>query len=326
MGFLLDERAAGWCRLSVQGERRQTARRLADALEVSTRTVYRDVEALSAAGVPVHMERGPHGGIVLADDYRRALAQFTSDELQALFALAADPLADLGTPVHALAMRKLAGALPAAQRKAAERGRERLLLDPNRWYRGEQPTVVLGLLRRAIGNEERVQLRYRDRGGAISERVVDPLGLVAKAGIWYLIARIPSGEMRTFRAERMVAAEATGERFVRPPDFDLEAHWRTSVAAVERPPVASYEAVLRVAAALLERLTPYWDCEPIAEEPGFSVMRVRFPARDVALAITLSLGEGVTIVGPQALRDEVVACARFVLERYAAEATPAIAG
>jgi predicted DNA-binding transcriptional regulator YafY len=308
------------CLLLLQGERRQTARRLAEALEVSTRTVYRDVEALSAAGVPVHMERGPRGGIVLSDEYRRALAQFTAEELQALFAIAADPLADLGTPVHALALRKLAGALPDAQRKAAERGRDTLLLDPNRWYRGEQPTEILALLRRAVAEERRVRIRYRDRGGAGTERVVEPLGLVAKAGIWYLIARNADGAMRTFRAQRILEAAATTERFRRPPDFDLAAHWRSSVAAMERQPVETYDAVLRVPTAKLERVTPYWDCEPVAEEPGHSVLRVRFPAKDVAVAIPLSLGDDVEIVAPQELRDAVVACAEAALRRYAGAA------
>ncbi len=111
------------CLLLLQGQRRRTAGELAVALEVSTRTVYRDVEALSASGVPIHMERGRGGGVVLADDYRRAIAQFTDDELQALFATAAGPMADLGFASHGSALAKLAGALPAAQRRVAERGR-----------------------------------------------------------------------------------------------------------------------------------------------------------------------------------------------------------
>src|SRR5450631_4915166 len=117
------------CLQLLQGERRLTARYLARELGVSMRTVYRDVEALGEAGVPVHMERGPQGGIVLADDYRRALAQFTSDELQSLFAARIGPMADLGIASHREALLKLAGALPAPQRRTAQTTRERLLLD-----------------------------------------------------------------------------------------------------------------------------------------------------------------------------------------------------
>src|ERR1017187_8075167 len=131
------------CLQLLQGERRLTARYLSQQLGVSMRTVYRDVEALCEAGVPLHMERGPLGGIVLADGYRRALAQFTNDELQSLFVAGSGPMADLGIASHREALLKLAGALPAQQRQTAKTSRERLLLDHNRWGRGEQPTALL---------------------------------------------------------------------------------------------------------------------------------------------------------------------------------------
>jgi predicted DNA-binding transcriptional regulator YafY len=304
------------CLLLLQGERRQTARKLAAALEVSTRTVYRDVEALSAAGIPVHMERGPHGGVVLADDYRRALAQFTNDELQALFALSSEPMADLGMASHAHALRKLAGALPAPQRRAAERGRGRLLLDPNRWYRGDQPVRVLAALREAIAQERRTRLRYRDRNGAISERLIDPLGLVAKAGVWYLVAREAEKGYRTFRAQRIAEVEETDERFARPPDFDLDAHWRSSVASMEQQSVQSYDVTLRVDSGALTRLTPYWDVAVLDDEPGFTTVRIRFPMRDVAVFQVLALGDAATILDPPDLKGAVVACAQQALARH----------
>ncbi len=305
------------CMLLLQGKRRLTARELADALEVSVRTVYRDVEALSESGVPVHMERGANGGIVLADDYRRALAQFTNDELQALFTAAAGPMTDLGFISPTRALQKLAGALPASQRRAAEANRDRLLLDHNRWGRAEQPTAVLQRLREAIAGQTGVRLDYRDRGGAQTSRLVDPLALVAKAGVWYLVAHETQKGYRTFRAERIVAVEVTAGRFERPGDFNLEEHWKASVASIESRPSAAFETVVRVHLDAVPVLTAFWDFTLVAEEPGFAILRIVFPNRDVALAQLLALGDRLLILDPAELTETIVAYARLVLERYA---------
>ena len=309
------------CLLLLQGTRRRTARDLAAALEVSMRTVYRDVEALGAAGVPIHMERGPQGGIVLADDYRRAIAQFTDDELQALFAGSTGPMADLGLASARGALQKLAGALPAAQRRAAERGRDRLLVDHNRWFRGEQPRDALVALRRAVAEDCRVRIRYRDREGTLTDRIVDPLGLVAKAGVWYLVSREGDKGYRTFRAERIAGVATTGERFTRPADFDLDAHWRSSMASVRERSGPAYEATLRVRADVLGWLTSSFEAETLAADADGTLLRVRFPARDVAASHIVMMGDTVTIVGPSDLPDEVVRCARAAIERHGANAT-----
>jgi predicted DNA-binding transcriptional regulator YafY len=306
--------------LLLQGKRRLTARELADALEVSTRTVYRDVEALCESGVPIHMERGPNGGIVLADDYRRALAQFTGDELQALFTAAAGPMTDLGIISPRRALQKLAGALPAAQRRAAEANRDRIFLDHNRWSRSEQPTAMLSRLRIAVAEQRRLRMDYRDRSGSVTSRAVDPLGLVAKAGIWYLIAREPEKGYRTFRAERIVAADETGERFERPAGFDLEAYWAESVASIESQGPPAYPVVVRVRDSARAALTSYWEFELLAEEEGAATLRVVFPGRTVALSQILALDDGARIIEPEDLTDDLIAYARNVLERYAQRA------
>jgi len=305
------------CMLLLQGKRRLTAGQLARTLEVSTRTVYRDVEALSEAGVPVHMERGPHGGIVLADDYRRALAQFTNDELQTLFAAAAGPMTDLGIMSHPQALQKLAGALPAAQRRAAESSRERLLLDHNRWSRGDQPTGILVGLRKAIAEERRVRMRYRDRNGAVTERPIDPLGLVAKAGIWYLVAREAEKGDRTFRAQRILAIEETSERFTRPADFNLEEHWRASVAAIERRPEATYDIVIRVSLEALANFTSYWESTVLAEETDTAIVRIAFPSRQLAIVQVLVYGDGIEVLEPSDLGGAIADYARRALTKYA---------
>jgi len=305
------------CLLLLQGQRRRTAAELAAALEVSTRTVYRDVEALSAAGVPIHMERGRCGGVVLADDYRRAIAQFTDDELQALFATSAGPMADLGFTSHGSALQKLAGALPVAQRRAAERGRDRLLVDHNRWYRGAQPQALLAELRRAVSAERRVSVQYRDRAGATTDRVLEPLGLVAKAGVWYLVAREGDKGYRTFRCERIVGAVMTTERFERPAGFDLDAHWRSSVASIQARPADSYAATLAVRHDAVERVMSFWSSEIVATDGDLTTVRVHCPDRAGAAFLVLVLGGSATIVAPDDLRSAVVSSAQAVLDRYA---------
>jgi predicted DNA-binding transcriptional regulator YafY len=307
------------CLLLLQGARRQTAGSLATRLGVSIRTIYRDVDALSSAGVPVYMERGPLGGVILSDDYRRALAQFSSDELQALFASTAGPMADIGIVSQPAALQKLAGALPTAQRLAAERGRERLLLDHNKWYRGEQPTELLGAMRAAVAEELVVRMRYRDRSGNVSERAIEPLGLVAKAGVWYLVARdVAAADFRSFRAQRIVEASTTGERFMRPAGFDLDAYWRSSVSFMERRPNETYDVVLRVRAEAYDRLNAAWGASIADDElPGYARVSVSFPSRDAAVFQMIALGDAALEFDRPDLATEVVARARETLARFA---------
>ncbi len=299
----------------LQGARRQTAGALATRLGVSVRTIYRDVDELSTAGVPIYMERGPLGGVVLSDDYRRALAQFTADELQALFASTAGPMADIGIVSQPAALQKLAGALPTAQRLAAERGRERLLLDHNKWYRGEQPTALLGALRAAVADERVVRMRYRDRSGSATERAIEPLGLVAKAGVWYLVARdVGAADYRSFRAQRIVEASATSERFVRPVGFDLETYWRSSIASTEQRPNETYDVTLRVRAEAYDRLNAAWGATLADDEmPGFARVGLRFPSIDAAVYQVVALGDAVKAIEPAELIAAVVARARETL-------------
>jgi predicted DNA-binding transcriptional regulator YafY len=313
------------CLLLLQGKHRLTARELAAQLDVSMRTVYRDVDALSQSGVPIHMERGPLGGVVLADDYRRALAQFTSDELQTLFASADGPMRDLGITAQPQALQKLAGALPASQRRVMEAGRDQLLLDHNRWGRGAQPTDILVRLRSAVAQTRRIRLRYRDREGTTTERLVDPLGLVAKAGVWYLVAHEEAKGYRTFRAERIAAVDETGERFARPADFRLEEHWSASVASIERHPEQAYHVVLRVARDTVPPLTTFWHAAIVAEDGARVTLRIPFPTRELAIIKVLHLGDEAELLEPLELAGEIAAFARSALARYAQGSLPVMA-
>ncbi len=303
--------------LLLQSRNPQCARELARSLEVSSRTIYRDVDALSAAGVPIYAERCSNGGIALADGYRRTLAQFSTEELQALFVSAADPLADLGVTGHHLALSKLAGGLSDAQQRTAQEAGSRVLIDHRRWYRAEQPTPLLAVLRRAVWSDRRLELDYRDRSGKSTQRTIDPFALVSKAGVWYLIARKSDGEMRTFRAERIAGAREIDERFERPADFDLDAYWRSSMEAVVRP-VERCEVLMRVRTDVAAAIASWWDSDMVREEPEGTLLRVRFPGKDAALFQAMAWGDRVDVIEPAELRDRIVERARAILAAYAA--------
>jgi predicted DNA-binding transcriptional regulator YafY len=307
--------------LLLQSVERRSARELAAALEVSERTVYRDVDALSASGVPVYAERGVYGGIALAAGYRKALTQFGEDEIRALFISGSNPLGDLGLGVdRERALEKLSGAMNDAQRKAAVKSRDRIHLDQRRWNQAAQPQLHLAALRRAVWDDRRVRLIYRDRASNTTERTVDPLGLVAKAGVWYLVARVDGG-YRTFRAERIVGATALDEPFTRPADFDLDEYWRTWTASVESSG-KRFEVLLALRPSDVEIVSRYWDAQLVPRSPAgaddAAVVRIVFPSEDAALHQLVAWGALVRILEPLAIRDELVARARAILAHHGA--------
>ncbi|MCL7496896.1 WYL domain-containing protein [Streptomyces sp. MCA2] len=197
--------------LLLQTRGRVPAGELAERLEVSTRTVYRDIESLSASGVPVYAERGRHGGIALLPGFRTDVTGLTTDEARALFILAAQGAhAALGLD-EALgsALRKVMAALPAPHRPAAELAGSRILVDPDRWMGGPSPAVDLGILHTAVFTDLRLRIRYRHSGETrLRTYTVDPYGLVAKAGTWYLVAD-RRGRPQLFRADRVASATLT---------------------------------------------------------------------------------------------------------------------
>jgi predicted DNA-binding transcriptional regulator YafY len=304
--------------LLLQSGRRRTAGALAEALEVSERTIYRDVDALCAAGVPVYTERGPEGGIALADGYRRALTHFNEDEIRSLFVSGASPLADLGMESGLdRALEKLHGGLADVQRRAADKARARIHIDQRRWNQDEPPRELLTVLRRAVWDDRRVRIRYEDRNRKATTRTIDPLGLVSKAGVWYLIARLSEElEMRSFRVERMRSVDELPTRFERPPEFDLEGYWSNTSAQFKQTS-PEYFVTLRTAIDAIDRVTLYWTAEVLESDAGYGVVRVAFPGPEAAAYQVLAWGSNVTIVEPLELRASIVERAREALERHA---------
>jgi predicted DNA-binding transcriptional regulator YafY len=307
----------------LQARGRTSARRLADELEVSLRTVYRDMEHLSAAGVPVLAERGAAGGFRLLDGWRTQLTGLTPTEAQAMFmAGAPGPAAQLGLgDAVASAQRKLLAALPADWQADARHVGSRFHLDPVGWYQNAAPADHLPAVAQAVWSERRLEVRYESWKGVV-HRVIEPLGLVLKAGQWYVVAG-PGKEPRTYRLSSVRALRAREERFVRPPTFDLAKHW---VASVERFEAGLYRgtALVRASPAGLQRLRALGARAAGAVERARSRpdaggwRRVRLPIESIDHAATelLRLGADAEVLEPPALRRRLATAASRLAVLY----------
>ncbi|QMU76330.1 YafY family transcriptional regulator [Streptacidiphilus sp. PB12-B1b] len=310
--------------LLLQTRGRVSAVELAERLEVSVRTVYRDVEALSAAGVPVWTEQGRNGGVRLLEGYRTDVTGLTSDEARALFVLTAEGTYDalgLGSAV-ASALRKVMAALPAPYRADAERTSERILVDPVRWRTAAPATVELAELQQAVFTDRRLELTYRHSGSTELHRyTVDPYGLVSKAGVWYLVAD-REGEPRLFRADRVHSAATSAEPVRRRPRQGLSEVWSALRDQVERRPSDQILVRCRVHRPQLDmflRLQSANLLGPPAEpapDPDWPELDLGFPALRAVRAL-LVFGADVRILTPPEARTELATAAAEITALYA---------
>jgi predicted DNA-binding transcriptional regulator YafY len=313
--------------LLLQARGQLTAGELARELEVSERTIHRDVEALSASGVPIYAERGAQGGIRLVDGYRTRLTGMTGEEAEALFlAGIPGPAAELGLgTVVAAAQLKVLASLPPELRARASRLVERFHLDAGDWFRRSQPVPHLGALSDAVWNATRIAIDY-DRGEGPTRRLLEPLGLVLKAGTWYVVAAV-DGQVRTYRVSRVVAAEPVAERFERPHGFDLGGYWAEAAEAYERD-LRRVEVVVRVRPDRLDHLRDALgnsvvdDAEYLTEpDPeGWLRLRLRLDWPDEAPLTLLRAGRWIEVLAPPEIRASVASTARAIAERYAGDA------
>ncbi|MFD6264037.1 helix-turn-helix transcriptional regulator [Micromonospora chalcea] len=312
--------------LLLQTRGRMTAHELADALEVSVRTVYRDVESLGAAGVPVYADRGPAGGYRLLEGYRTRLTGMTGPEAEALFlAGLPGPAAELGlASVVAAAELKVRAALPDELADRSGRIRQRFHLDAPGWFRHPEATPHLATLAGAVWEDRLVRLRYRRwRAPREVTRLVEPLGVVLKAGRWYLVGRCGE-QVRTFRVGAVLDAEVTDERYERDDGFDLAAYWREWTARYERD-VYRDQARIRLTVAALEFMPYVFPPEMSraaragAGEPGpDGWLETTVPIESVrhAHAELLKLGAEVEVLAPAELRDRFTATAHALTRLY----------
>ena len=306
--------------LLLQDHGRLSARALAERLEVSERTINRDMEALAMAGVPVFAWRGRRGGWALTDGYRTDLTGLTESELRSLIIASAPAvLADLGLGEAAdRALVKLLAALPEARRRQAESARQYLHVDPTGWRRSEDAARCLPTLDEALRRGRRVAMTYeRGTDRTIVERTVDPLGLVAKGSAWYLVAAV-DGAPRTYRASRIREAAILEEAAQRPAGFDLPAFWRQSrddfQAALPR-----FFGTIRVAPDAFYLASTPWRVNRVEEETvdgdGWIRLRIRWDTLDEAVSHVLGLGPKAEVVEPEELRAAVLDRARALLDK-----------
>jgi len=310
----------------LQTRGRMTAQALATELEVSERTIYRDVNALSAAGVPIYGEAGLDGGYALLDSYRTNLTGLSAGEVRALFMLSIPaPFADLGVSQELKsALLKLTAALPAARRPDEEYVRQRFYLDSVGWQRDEEAVPHLKTIHQAVWENRKLHLTTRAFATQI-HKVVDPYGLVVKAGAWYLVCAAHC-KIRVHRISYLVDARLADETFERPADFDLAAYWQASCAEREQNR-ATFAVRVRVAPDFVPVLPRYFGNsirdkianagKPDAE--GWVTLELAFESFEAARDRLLAFGRGVEVIEPYPLRRSILDFAEQIVALYREE-------
>lgn len=314
--------------LILQNQGRVKAAELANELEVSVRTIYRDVTELSAWGVPVYCERGPGGGVELIERYRTDLTGLSTNEARALFMLSIpDPLNELGVGEEfKAAMLKLAAALPAARRDDHQDSLQRVHLDWIPWFHEHKPQLHLQTVQQAVWEDRKLEIEYYiDAGkwlGTITASLC-PYGLVAKSGRWYLVARLDNDNFVVVRVSWIVDSNLLEEKFERPDDFNLGAFWKTwrSDHEARRP---HYPVRVRVPLNMLDYLPTLFG-EQIQREieaayppdsQGWHTLTLPFETFEDARQRLLSLGGAVEVIEPIALRMSMIDYANQILGVY----------
>lgn len=310
----------------LQTRERMTARQLAEAVEVSVRTIYRDMDSLAAAGIPVYAEPGHDGGYRLVGGYRTRLTGLTADEARTLFLTGLpDVAADLGFGgAVTAAQRKLLAALPAQLSDEADRFSRCFHLDAPSWYADADDAPQLRAVSDAVWDRRRIRIRYlRWEAPQQVSRTVEPLGLVLKAGHWYLVAH-SSERIRTYRVSRIADVEITEEEFTAPQGFDLREYWsgyladfnarrfqdeariRLSPSAFESFPHVMEAAVAQ--AALNSRTA--------ADARGWVSVTVPIESYGKAALDFLGFGDELEVLAPERLRAEIAGTVAALHRRY----------
>ncbi len=311
---------------TLQARGQVTAPELAEACEVSVRTIYRDIDALAAAGVPVYADRGAEGGYRLLDGYRVRLNGLSQPEAEALFmAGLPGPAAALGLDAAMVAAQtKLMAALPANLRPDASRMQQRFHLDAPGWFGEAEEPEHLRMIASSVLREKLIEIRYQS-WKAEKRRRVAPLGLVLKGGSWYL-AGLVDGSVRTYRVARVLDCTALDEAFVRPNKFDLAAYWRASTERLEAE-LHPNQATIRLSPfglKLFEALShPYVKARIRIEETAdidgwrIAVLPVGKTLWHAATEL-LRLGAEVEVLEPSELREKMVELTGAMAARYTA--------
>ncbi len=310
--------------LLLQTRQRMTAQELSTELEVSVRTIYRDILALSNAGIPIYTDRGPGGGIALLESYRTTLTGMSEAETQALFMLnIPHALTQLGVDQNLKsALLKLAGALPPEKQMEPSRRQQRIYLDSTSWDEPVNPSAHLGKIHQAVREAKLIRLVYQGSFDTRLEFELEALGLVAKADSWYLVGKY-QGHPRVFNLARIIDVDALKGNFLRDERFDLAAFWQDwCKASRDRRPV--YNVTLRIAPTLLTKLHFYLG-EAIkyavredlqSDKNNWRFITIRYENFFQARESVLSFGNAAEVVDPGALRLSVIDFARQIVDYY----------
>jgi predicted DNA-binding transcriptional regulator YafY len=306
--------------LLLQTRGKLTAQTLAEELEVSRRTILRDVDALSAAGVPIYAEGGHGGGIALDEQYRTQLTGLHTPEVQALFV--ADNslvLRDVGLKDAAQQLTlKLLAALPVAHRLTVDHVRQRLLIDSTWWWRDAEMPPFWDNLQQAVYEDRMVEGVYERYKGDIVARTLEPYSLVNKSGYWYLIAR-RAGAFRIYRIARFHEVRLSEQYFARLPDFDLPQYWETHLQEFVDS-FTQYHCTLRIhpdRIAFVKGLAPgRWQELATNEETGWLTLQLAMDSPLLAKMLVFGLGTWVDVIAPTELAEEVLSDARTTVRHF----------
>ncbi len=314
----------------LQTRGQMTAESLAQELSVSKRTIYRDIDALSASGIPIYADGGPGGGYALLDSYRTTLNGLTQEEIRALFLLITpDSLAGLGIDQYLKsAVLKLTSALPARHYSQPDFIRGRFYIDPGGWFQSTEPVPHLDSLQQVVWSDRQIEIKYRPSSGETNWRRIAPLGLVAKSNIWYLVADTQRGR-RVYRVARILEVKEPAETFQRDPAFDLTTFWKDWVQDYELG-LPQYPVTIRISPDLFALLPLLWGekiqtalDESSPDADGWRVIIFTFERFEEALARTLALGAAVEVLAPQELRTAVSSAAIDTAALYTSPGNPA---
>ncbi|WP_326956747.1 helix-turn-helix transcriptional regulator [Amycolatopsis sp. NBC_01286] len=310
---------------TLQRRRSATAAELAEELGVSERTMHRDLTALRDAGVPLWTEPGRHGGFRLVDGWRAGLDGLTAREAVALFALGVpEALAGLGLDTAGSAARaKVSAGMPPELHEQAALVAGRFHLDAPGWFGAADSSPELATVARAVWAQRRIAITYRRRD-KVADRVLEPLGLVLKAGVWYLVAAVPDDDARrTYRVSRILTAAELEAHFERPPDFDLAGWWRAASATFEQVdrPLRVTARLNRAAVRGLRRVFGAEDlahtvvslAEPTAD--GWAEAELALESTEIGLGQLIALSPGVEVVTPPEIRAALAAIGTEVAAR-----------
>jgi predicted DNA-binding transcriptional regulator YafY len=305
----------------LQTRGKMTAKALAEELEVSRRTILRDIAALSFSGVPVYSEGGHGGGIALVEEYRTTLTGLNTLEVQSLFvannneALRDVGLGDAGERL----LLKLLAALPNTQHSTADHIRQRLMIDPTWWWHDASISPFWDDIQKAVYEDRLIEVEYENFDGKITQRTLAPYSLVCKSSVWYLLAERDE-ELRTYRVTRIHSVRLLDRSFSRRPDFDLPTYWRTHTQNLEKFS-SGYHCILRVhpdRVSFIKTLMPgRWEMIDDAEDKGWKTISLSMDSDLQAQMLVFGLAGFVEILEPGELKKAVAAQAREILGQLA---------